>query len=1143
LAAGTYTIVQQASGNVSSNGTFSVSGTAIGSGNGGFIQVTNRNVNLVVAPLQLRITSVNGGANPTAGTGFSVVVQAQGAGGMPFNVLTNTTVTLSRATGSGTLGGTLTGTILAGNSPVTISGVTYTKAESGVVLTATRTTGDTLAAGNSSPFTVNPGTPAALALTSGNNQSALASSPLAIPFVVTVTDANANPASGASVTFAVATVPGGATGQSLSTISAITGTNGQASTILTLGNVIGGYTVTATSGTLSGSPVTFTAAATAGLAITSVNGGANPTAGAGFSVVVEARGAGGTPANVSTNTDVLLSRTAGSGTLGGTLTGTILAGTNSVTISGVTYTKAESGVILTATRTAGNPVTPGTSAPFTVSPGAAAILALTSGNNQSGLASSALAIPFVVTVTDANTNPVSGASVTFAMATAPSGATGQSLSAINATTGTNGQVSTILTLGNAIGTYTVTATSGTLNGSPLTFNATATANLAITSVNGGLNPTAGTGFSVVVQAQGAGGTPINLPTDTDVLLSRATGSGTLGGTLTGTILAGNNSVTISGVTYTKAESGVILTATRTNGAPLTPGNSAPFTVNAGAAAALVLSSGNNQSALVGAALASPLVVTVTDANGNPVSGTSVTFALAAVPGGATGQSLSTTNAATGINGQASTILTLGNAIGTYTVTAASGTLSGSPVSFTATATANLAITSVNGGANPIAGTGFSVLVQVQGGGGTPINVFTNTDVLLSRAAGSGILGGTLTGTILAGNNSVTISGVTYTKAESGVVLTVTRTSGAPMTPGNSAPFTVNPGAAATLALTSGNNQNGFRQTLLSSPLVVMVTDSFGNPVSGTSVTFAIATVPAGATGQSLSTTSTATAANGQASTIVTLGSAAGTYTVTATSGTLNGSPMTFTATAVSGNYAVVAAATYEYQICFKCHSGYSWLPGSPPTGLSANGSAINPVQTDVAQEFSPNNLSGHPVVTGLTNYPNSKAPKALGAGRLKAPWNVNVGTQTMTCSDCHNTDAATPAAQGPHGSASPFMLRVFSGGPAPSTWPTATSFNSSWCANCHNDLAISMDGHANHHSAGGCNVCHVVIPHGSKMSRLMADQDGTMPARYALNSTISTTTVKLTSFTKSTGGNYGESACRVNCGHHSSGSSGTMENW
>ena len=672
--------------------------------------------------------------------------------------------------------------------------------------------------------------------------------------------------------------------------------------------------------------------------------------------------------------------------------------------------------------------------------------------------------------------------------------------------------------------------------------------LAITSVNGGVNPTAGTGFSVTVQAQGAGGTPFNVVSNTTVTLSLTTGTGTLGGTLTGTILAGGNSLVISGITYTRAESGVVLTATRTGGDVLLAGNSVAFTINAGAAAALILTSGSGQSGSVSTTLASPFVVTVTDANGNPVGGRSVTFAIATVPAGATGQSLSITNATTAANGQASSTMTLGSSNGTYTVTATSAGLSGSPVTLTATAAVipatQLAITQVNGGLNPTAGTGFSVVVQAQDSGNTPQNVTTNTTVTISLNAGTGILGGTLTGTIPAGNNSVTISGVTYTKAESGVVLTATRTSGNVLTAGNSATFTVNAGAATTLALISGNSQSSGVGTALANPFVVIVTDANGNPVSGRSVTFAIATVPVGATGQLLSITNATTAANGQASSTMTLGSSNGTYTVTATSAGLNGSPVTFTARAT--DYTPLSAATYEYQICFKCHTAYAWRTNAPPNGNSPNGTAANPVMTDVAQEFSPMNKSGHPIVTGLDNYSNSIVVGGVGGKRgllaaaMKAPWNVNVGQQTMMCSDCHDattTNYVASAAQGPHGSANQFILR----GPNAANWPNVTSFATSWCANCHNDNVI-MDGHANHNGAGGCNTCHIIIPHGGKMSRLIADADGNMPGRYALNSTVSTTTVKITSFTKWTN-NYPQGNCRVNCGHHSSGSNTNMENW
>ena len=59
---------------------------------------------------KLAITAVNGGAPVAADTAFSITVQAQTSSGTPLNVTNNTTVTLTVATGSGSLGGTVTGT-------------------------------------------------------------------------------------------------------------------------------------------------------------------------------------------------------------------------------------------------------------------------------------------------------------------------------------------------------------------------------------------------------------------------------------------------------------------------------------------------------------------------------------------------------------------------------------------------------------------------------------------------------------------------------------------------------------------------------------------------------------------------------------------------------------------------------------------------------------------------------------------------------------------------------------------------------------------------------------------------------------------------------------------------------------------------
>lgn len=245
----------------------------------------------------------------------------------------------------------------------------------------------------------------------------------------------------------------------------------------------------------------------------------------------------------------------------------------------------------------------------------------------------------------------------------------------------------------------------------------------------------------------------------------------------------------------------------------------------------------------------------------------------------------------------------------------------------------------------------------------------------------------------------------------------------------------------------------------------------------------------------------------------------------------------------TGNYTAIPpspGATYEYEICLKCHSSYSWGTGTPPTGISTNG-GVTAVETDTAQEFNPNNKSGHPVVTGLDNYPNSVAVgttprKGLQTTAMTAPWNVNVGQQTMMCSDCHNSDASSPAAQGPHGSAAQFMLR----GANSSNWPNVTlaNRNTSWCANCHN-LGATQVHTKGDHSSYQCYRCHVVVPHGSKMSRLIADRDGTMPPRYAYQNAV--TNVYVTSFTKAS--SYDKNNCRTSCGEHSSGSSATMENW
>lgn len=203
-------------------------------------------------------------------------------------------------------------------------------------------------------------------------------------------------------------------------------------------------------------------------------------------------------------------------------------------------------------------------------------------------------------------------------------------------------------------------TNGTVNWQVIRFaiDPNTPTKLAVTSVNGGSNPSAGVGFAVIVQAQNAGGTPTNVTANTGVSLSLKTGTGTLGGTLTGTIAAGTNQVTITGVTYTKAESGVVITATRTSGDALTAGDSAAFAVNPGAASTLVFTT-QPGSAAAGGTIPGPPTVTVRDSFGNTVTSStaSITMAIGANPGGSTLTGTTTRSASLGVASLSDTRLT------------------------------------------------------------------------------------------------------------------------------------------------------------------------------------------------------------------------------------------------------------------------------------------------------------------------------------------------------------------------------------------------------------------------------------------------------------------------------------------------------
>jgi hypothetical protein len=158
-------------------------------------------------------------------------------------------------------------------------------------------------------------------------------------------------------------------------------------------------------------------------------------------------------------------------------------------------------------------------------------------------------------------------------------------------------------------------------------------NLAVTSINGGTEPQVGSSFSVTVQSQDSGGTPRNLPTDTGITLSLNAGNGVLGGTLTGTISAGTSSVTINGVTYSTAQSGVQIAAATTSGQNLSNAVSAAFAVNPGNQAVTFPSPGNQTYGVA------PINLAATASSGLPVG-----YSITSGPGSVSSNMLTITGA-------------------------------------------------------------------------------------------------------------------------------------------------------------------------------------------------------------------------------------------------------------------------------------------------------------------------------------------------------------------------------------------------------------------------------------------------------------------------------------------------------------------
>ncbi len=249
------------------------------------------------------------------------------------------------------------------------------------------------------------------------------------------------------------------------------------------------------------------------------------------------------------------------------------------------------------------------------------------------------------------------------------------------------------------------------------------------------------------------------------------------------------------------------------------------------------------------------------------------------------------------------------------------------------------------------------------------------------------------------------------------------------------------------------------------------------------------------------------------------------------------------------DFTTLESADKEYQICLKCHS--YWGIGSAPNGVSGH-FLINEgiYATDQAWELNPNNRSGHPVVMSLNNRPGSAEPKALKPEHLRTPWNTNPGFNTMYCSDCHGADNELGGdPRGPHGSNMKYMLKgernYWPAKPTGELYVVRDIFEGGdtdlFCANCH-DLTIPQVHRFKGGQIGGfetltdplksttCVTCHVAVPHGSTISRLIGYENFPEPYNFNGNSLKLQGYVKTNDFNRLTNAYSLDAACSCHDG-------------
>ncbi len=372
----------------------------------------------------------------------------------------------------------------------------------------------------SATIVVTTGPPAKLVPFAGNNQTARPGTAVANPPSMMVTDAAGFPVPGVSVTFAVATGGGTATGGTATTNSAGIAAVGS----WTLGASVGLNSLSASAAGLDGSPFVFNATAaipapTAMTAFAGDNQSGQPGDVLPVPPSVKVTDAEGAPA-----AGVAVQFAVGSG--GGNITGSsVTTGSDGIASAG-TWTLGPVGGANTVVAT--SPDLPGISVTFNASAGPPPPVKIepSDGFGQSATVDAFVPNPPSVLVTDANGTPVAGVAVLWTV-----GVGGGSVVGAASVTDAFG-IARVggWRLGPAPGANTLLATATGLSGSPVIFGAT-----GVAAAPSSISMNAGNNQSVVT------GQAVSIPPS--VKITDPSGNPVAGVNVTFTVASGGGSVT------------------------------------------------------------------------------------------------------------------------------------------------------------------------------------------------------------------------------------------------------------------------------------------------------------------------------------------------------------------------------------------------------------------------------------------------------------------------------------------------------------------------------------------------------------------------------------------------------------------------